>query len=219
MAETADKRRYGAPIRITIFGATGGTGRELMRQALQAGHEVVAFVRSPEKIGTAHERLTVVKGDVRNRADVEQALDGSAAALSALGVSLREPPVVADGVRNIVLAMRKTGVRRLVVESAYGAGETRYGAYARLLWFVIPSFMKDKEIAEDFLLQQRDIEWVVVRPVRLTNGSRTGTYRTGTEVSVRGLNPTVSRADVAEFMLRQLTDDAYLHQLPTVTYY
>ena len=203
-------------MRILIFGATGGTGRHLVEQALRQQHDVTAFVRDPAKLPFQDERLSVVVGDVRHPEAVRNAVAGQEAALSALGVRPGTPPVVAEGVGNIVAAMEAHGVQQLIVESAFGVTDTHRGFYAAVLWRIIKPLMRDKE-AMEASVRGTLLDWTIVRPTALTNGKRRGTYRSGTNLRV-SFYPYISRADVADFMLSQLTDRSYVHDTPTVTY-
>lgn len=193
-------------MRLVVFGPTGGTGREIVAQALARGHDVTAFTRDPPKLGSPRERLFVVKGDVLDLPAVAQAVRGQDAVLSALGVTGGSPPTVcSQGARNLLAAMQRAGVRRLVCESAYGASETRsWGPYARWLRMLnvfARAIMKDKDRMEE-IVRGSDVEWVIVRPPMLTNGPRTGTYRIGEDLRLTSWFPKISRADVADFMLQ-----------------
>jgi putative NADH-flavin reductase len=204
-------------MKIVIFGATGGTGKALVGQALAQGHEVTALVRNPTKLTTKHKKLSIVQGDVFHPEQAEKAIAGNDAVLSALGVSRgAQPTVCSEGTRNIISAMKKHGVKRLVIESAYGAGDTRKGFYGRLLWIIIRARIADKERMEQ-LTQNSNLDWVIVRPVALTNGPRTGKYRVGSDLPV-SLWPTISRADTADWMLTQATDNTYVHKILTIAY-
>ena len=203
-------------MKILVFGATGGTGRHLVEHALRQQHDVTAFVRDPNRLPFRDQRLTVVTGDVRHPEAVRNAVAGQEAALSALGVRPGTSPVVAEGVGNIITAMEVHGVQRLIVESAFGVTDTHRGFYAAVLWRLIKPLMRDKE-AMEALVRKTSLEWTLVRPTALTNGKRRGTYRSGTDLPV-SLYPCISRADVADFMLSQLTDGSYIHDTPTVTY-
>ena len=204
-------------MRIVIFGASGRTGRHLVRQALDRGHAVTAFVRNPAKIGISHKNLSLYKGDVFHPGEVEAAIKGHDAVLSALGFTKGSPKTIcADGIRNIMTAMKKNGVKRLVVESAYGAGSTRNkDFYARVLWLIIKDRIKDKEEMEREI-ERGGLEWVIARPVALTDGERSGSYRAGADLKL-SFFPRVSRADVADFMLSQLESGEFVHGMPTVS--
>ena len=127
-------------MRILVIGATGGSGREIVKQALERGHDVVALARNPSKVKVQHERLRVVQGDVMDAASVDAAMEGCDAVVCALGHKrwLGPSKILSEGTRNIVRAMEKHGVKRLVVESALGIGDSfgRLGIYYTL--FTIP---------------------------------------------------------------------------------
>ena len=200
---------------LLIIGATGGTGRELVEQALSQGHTVTAFVRNPAKVKIEHERLTVVKGNILEYDSVENAVKGKDAVLSVLGHKrwLVKNTILSEGTKNIIQAMEKHGVKRLVCETALGIGDSRgkLGLYYTL--FVIPFllyfYFKDKELQERYI-RESNLDWTIVRPGQLTNGRKRGVYRHGSHVGSRFFTVRVSRADVADFMLKQLTDKSYL---------
>ncbi len=204
-------------MRTVVFGASGRTGVELVNQALDQDHNVVAFVRNPAKFQIHHKKLSVAEGNVLNKEQVENAVNGCDGVLFAVGTKpWKEKPICTEGIKHVIAAMRKHNVRRLVAESAYGVKETRKGFYGRLLWIGIKDIMKDKETMEDAITASQ-LDWVIVRPTILTQGAKTGKYREGQDLRVSIL-PRISRADVADFMLKQLQDDTYLHQAPTISY-
>ena len=204
-------------MKLVIFGAAGGSGRELVRQALEQGHEVTAFARNPAAVRAEHPGLKVLQGDALDAARVSEAVAGQDAVLFAIGINRRSTMTVcADATRNIISAMKEHGVRRFVVLSAYGASETKDTAlYSKVLRSLIGKRVEDKDRQEE-LIRASGLDWVLVRPPLLTNGARRGRYRTGFDLPIK-LFSSVARADVADFMLRQLTDDTYLRQAPTIT--
>jgi putative NADH-flavin reductase len=204
-------------MKIVIFGAAGGSGRELVKQALEQGHEVTAFVRNLAAVKTEHPKLKVVQGDALDAARVSEAVAGQDAILFAIGINRRSTMTVCtDATRNIINAMKEHNVRRFVVLSAYGASETKNTAlYSKVLRSLIGKRVEDKDRQEE-LIRASGFDWVLVRPPLLTNGARRGRYRTGFDIPIK-LFSSVSRADVADFMLKQLTDDTYLRQAPTIT--
>ena len=210
-------------MRVIIFGATGGTGHEIVKQALERGHDVTAFVRTPAKLGFSHERLSVARGDVMDAASVEAAMPGHDAALCALGHRRYLGPsnIVSEGTRHIVDAMRKHNVRRLVCETALGVGDSsgRLGLYYTLfvIPFILPFYWYDKGRQEK-LVKASNVEWVIVRPGQLTNGRKRGQYRHGPKVGNYLWSVSISRADTAEFMLNQLDETPYLRSAPGVCY-
>src|SRR3712207_3988332 len=168
-------------MRIAVFGATGATGRHVVGQALEAGHEVTVLVRNPAALGVRHHLLEVVVGDVAQARAVEEVVRGQDAVISALGTKRRRGPVsvTSDGARAILKAMEKHGVRRLVVVSAHGAAESRRdrSLYVLAVWATQGHKMRDKDRMEE-LIRASGVDWTIVRPPALTEGPRTGAYRT-----------------------------------------
>lgn len=209
-------------MKLLIIGATGGTGRKLVAEALAAGHDVTALVRNPHKIGTRHERLRLVQGDILNPDSVDVAVVGQDAVLSSLGTKSIFGRVVifSEGTRNLLNAMTNHGVRRLICITGIGAGDSRGQAGFLYDKFVLPLFLKriydDKDRQED-LIRRSDRDWVIVRPGFLTNGPATRNYRVLTDLTGVTVGR-ISRADVAAFMLGQLQSDRYLRRTPVLTY-
>lgn len=210
-------------MRILIVGATGGSGRELVKQGLERGHEVTAFARRPEAVAIRHERLRVARGDVLDAASVAAAMAGQEAVLSALGHKrwLYPTRILSQGTANVLDAMAKQGVRRFVCETSLGVGDGwwRLGLYYTLFVIpvILPFYFWDKHRQEK-LVRRSGAEWILVRPGVLTNGRRRGTYRHGPRIGNPLWPVRISRADVADFMLNQLTDDAYLRSAPGVAW-
>jgi len=209
-------------MKLLVFGGTGGTGREIVAQALGQGHVVTALVRNPAALTTKHENLRVVRGDILDYPSVDAAVPGQDAVLSALGVRvLRKNTLLSDGTQTIIRAMERHGVKRFICESSLGVGESK----EQLGWvfnlFIIPLFLRnvfrDKETQEQHIRQSKP-EWIIVRPGALVNGPRTGVYRSGFSTTDRTIKAKISRADVADFMLKQLTDDTYLRKTPGLSY-
>ena len=173
-------------MKLVIFGATGGTGRHLVEQALAEGHQVTAFARRPAALQVRHDRLRIAAGDVSDAAQVESAIEGQDAVLSALGATKKQA-ICADGMANILAAMRRAGVRRVIVLSAFGASDSHdRSLYTRLLWLFIRERMADKDRMEQ-LIKRSDLEWTLVRPPRLTDGPRTQRYRSGPDLRLRSI--------------------------------
>jgi len=204
--------------RILVLGATGGTGQQLVSQALEQGHLVTALVRNPERMTTTSERVRVLVGSVTDDGEpLAAAAHNQDVVISALGVgsSLKSGGLIARAMPAIVRAMESEGVRRLIFTSAYGVGQTMRDIpfIPRIL---IRSLLKDlytdKNVGEDELRRSgNQIDWTLVYPVTLTNGPRTGRYRAGERLTLHGL-PRISRADVAEFILTQVEDATYLRK-------
>ena len=208
-------------MKLTIFGAAGRTGIPLVQQALDTGHDVVALVRTPSKLSIKNERLTVVQGDVANLADVENVVEGADAVLSVLGhVKGSVPDILTYAMHNIITAMDKYGVKRLVSMSGASvhAPQDKPKLVNRLIKLftqaVTGSLLQDAE-HQLKVLQNSDVDWVIVRGPILTDGPHTGTYRVGWTGVNTGIR--VSRADVADFILKQVTDTTYLRQAPLIS--
>jgi len=248
-------------MKLVILGATGGTGRQLVEQALAQGHTVTVFVRNPAKVRRSHHNLRMAQGNILDENAVEKAIEGQEAVLSALGV---RPPVIlfvvitlvaelvvqfvripspasvfiawgipilallvlfrrnttlSTGTRNVISAMQRNDVRRLVCESSLGIGDTRWRLGFVYNLFVIPLFLRnvfaDKEIQER-IIRESGLDWVIVRPTALTNGSHTGQYRIGYDIGHWFFPSKISRADVADFMLKQVVSHEYLLKSPSI---
>lgn len=201
--------------RVVIVGATGGTGRQLVAQALERGLEVTALVRDPSAMQIDHPRLRVVRGDVLDYASVEAAVQGHDAVLSALGHNQYFYPtrILSEGTRNLLRAMETHGVTRFVCETSLGIGSSagRLGIYYTffVIPFILPFYFWDKTRQERIIAGSK-VEWVIVRPGALTNAAKKGSYRHGHHVGNFLWTVRIPRADVAEFMLNHLEDDTYL---------
>jgi len=208
-------------MKLLIFGSTGGTGRQLVEQDLIKGHVVTAFARNPAKLALKHANLKVVQGDVMNFTSVEDAIQGQEVVLCTLGLPASIKNMMrADGTKNIIRAMDKVGVRRFICQTSLGYGDSRNILPFHMKYIIVPFILRhaflDHEAQENFI-KQSQLDWIIVRPGNLTNGNRSGVYRHGSAVTKKAVKLKISRADVADFMLKQLTDDTYLHKTPGVS--
>jgi putative NADH-flavin reductase len=207
--------------RVLIVGATGGTGRQLVQQALDRGLSVTALARDPSRLRIDHPRLKVIQGNVLDERSIDAAMRGQEAVVSALGHKRFFYPtgILSDGTRNVVRAMETHGVRRLVCVTSLGIGDSagRLGAFYTLFIIpvILPFYFWDKTRQERIIARSR-VEWVIVRPGALTNGRKRGRCRHGRGVGNFLLTVRISRADVAEFMLDQLASDTYVGAAPGV---
>ena len=208
-------------MKIAVFGATGGSGRAIVSQALAAGHEVTAFTRNPSAL-EPHTGLRIVAGEIEEQAAVGKAIAGNEAVLCALGGRpwRRRERVCSTAVSNILPMMVKHGVRRIVAISTFGAGETR----AQVDWFprivlfglVLRSEVADKE-AMEIQLAASEALWTVVRVGVLTDEPPRGNWRAADDGSIRGMGK-IARADVAGFMLAQLDSEVWVRRKPVIMY-
>lgn len=209
-------------MKITVFGASGRTGKLLVEQALAAGHEVTAFVRDPAKLGLQHERLRIVQGNLDESAKVEQAIAGQDVVFSALGpVRGGRKDLMELAAKQILPAMKKQGVRRLVTLT--GAGVAQPGdqakAFNRFMSFLLGVMARD--VLEDStrhaeMVRGSGLDWTIVRVPVLADGPAQGQYRVG----MVGVNSgaRINRADVAAFMLKAATDPSLIGKAPVVSY-
>ncbi len=208
-------------MKIVIFGAAGGTGRDVVEQALAKGYEVTAFDRNPAALTIQHPKLKLLQGDIFDTASVEEAVVGQDAVICVLGVRPTITiPVCSVGTEHIIAAMQKVGVKRFICQSAFTVAALD-GEWREVPW-ILPVLLKftpkvkamfaDKIIQEK-ATKQSGLDWIIVRPAQLTDGRGTGKYTAGTSLKI-GLNEKISRADVADFLLKQVSDDTYLHQVP-----
>lgn len=209
-------------VNVVVFGATGGVGRRLVELALAKSHRVTAAVRDPTKLSIRHHRLQIVTCDVLDEATIGPAMAGQDAVLCALGADKRGPTALySSGARNIVQQMKAHAVRRIVFLSNFGVlDEKARGLRQALLLFLARRFLHhtltDHRKAIDEIRRHAP-EWIISRPLPMSDGPAIGRYR----VAIDGLPPKgthISRADVADFMLRQLTHDGYLNTVPSVGY-
>lgn len=208
---------------LFIAGATGKTGRACLTKALDAGFTVQALVRNPQKLEVKHERLTVVEGDILDEAAVARAMQGCDAVLSVFGHVKGSPEwLQTNGTRNIVNVMKKLGIRRIVSLSGGGLPYPEKDKpklvdhlIRGLMRLAVPKVLNDA-IAHHRVLEESGTDWTIVRGPRLTLEPARGTYRVGW-VGVNA-STSISRYDLADFLLAQLDDRTYLHQMPFVSY-
>jgi len=209
-------------MKIIVFGATGGTGKLMVTQALAKGHSVTAFVRRPEGL-PQDPHLRIIQGDVFDSATVADAVRGNRAVLSALGArSVKKTDLLSRAIPIILEGMRQEYVTRLIVLGAAGVHRD-YGKYQNALtriglWVAKKTILKHPFIdqaAQERLLAASDVDYTIVRAPRLTDGPFTGTYRVLPDALPPGALR-ISRADVADFMLQQLTDPRFHRQGPYI---
>src|SRR5919112_4322920 len=191
-----------------------------MRQALAQGYEVTALARNPSAVAPEDHRPRVLQGNALDASEVEAAVAGQDAVLSALGTRRARPTTLfSESTHNVIGAMDKHGVRRLVCITGIGAGDSKGHVgflYDRIIRpFVVRNVYEDKERQEE-AIEQSDLEWVIVRPARLTDEPARGKY--GVYLGGSYKAKTISREDVAAFMLARLTDDTYVHKMPVISY-
>ena len=206
---------------VAIFGATGASGRVLLTEALNRGHKVVALVRNPGKLDINHENLEVVVGDVLDPTAVETAIQGQDAVISVIGAGMGRSTLRTDGTRQIVQAMKRTGVRRLISQSVYGLGDSAKSVPLYWKLFVKPLFLRHAyrdHAGQEAVVGASDLDWTITRPVSLRDGEPTGEYKHGSAAAMNGITLKIGLADLARFTLDQLDSDQYVREMPGISY-
>lgn len=205
-------------MKVLVLGATGGTGRLIVRDAVAKGHSVVALVRSTARADLPGAEL--IEGDARDEATLGRAMDGCDAVASALGTGMgrRKVDLLTVATRALIAAMTRNDVRRLICISALGVGDSRgHGGFVfdRLFQpLLLSQAYKDKN-RQEAAIRVTSLDWVIVRPARLTDDQARGSVRAVTNLaSINGGK--VARADVARFAVDQLTADTWLRQTPVI---
>src|SRR5262245_23456105 len=201
-------------MRLLLLGATGGTGLALLEQARGHGHQVTAFVRSPQKLGASRDGVDVWRGDPRNAAELRAALPGHDAVVSALGPPGPGPTtILRDAARSTVEAMQAIGPRRLLVVSAAVLFEDA-GLLAAILRRTLLKNVAADSAEMERAVMASGLDWTIARPPRLTHGPLTTRYRveSGRLPGRSGLG-SISRADVAHFLLGELEGGGHVGRI------
>lgn len=209
-------------MKVLVIGGTGGTGKQLIKQGLEKGHQITALVRDTNKVRITHPSLLVLKGDVLQPDTLGKACNGQDAVLCALGHKkfFIKTTILSRGTKNIISAMRENGVRRLICITALGINNSRFklGLYYTLFVhpFILFFYFRDKEKQEK-LIMTTDLDWTIVRPGQLTNGKRRESYKHGQGLGHYVLTKMISRADVAHFVLSVLDKKLYVKKVAEIT--
>jgi len=210
--------------KVLIIGASRGIGLETLKAALRAGHSVRAFARSARRIRIDDPKLEKIPSDALQMDTVRRALTGIDVVIQSLGVSagpeiiLKPTRLFSTATRVLVTAMEEAQVRRLICVTGFGAGDSRgrggflYNAAFHLL---VGRIYDDKDVQER-IVRRSKLDWVIVRTVILTDGPKTNAYRALVDPR-RWTCGLVSRADVADFLVKQIDDEALLHKTPVLT--
>jgi putative NADH-flavin reductase len=210
-------------MKILVIGATGATGQQIVERGLAQGHEVTALVRNPDKFEMQHDSLHIAKGDILDPASLAAAVQQQDAVISSLGtkkIGFEAVTLFSAGTNNLLQAMEHHGVKRLICITGVGAGDSKgHGGwlYDKLILPLILQRIYDDKDRQEAEIRQSNLDWTIVRPGVLTNDPAKGDYRVLTDLT--GVTAgKISRADVADFVLGQLTSDRYRHQTPLITY-
>ncbi len=208
-------------MRILIFGASGSTGQELVVEGLREGQNITAFVRNPNAISIKNDRLTIFKGDILNATQVAEALKGQDAVISVLGnktsIAIWRPnTTISDGLRNIIPAMKKAGVKRLLFVTSFGVSNNIFFLEKLFIKIFLKNIFADIP-EQERLIENSDLDWTIVRPARLVNNLKTTKYKAGENLRL-GIFSKISRADVADFLLKSLNEKESFGKIITVSY-
>jgi uncharacterized protein YbjT (DUF2867 family) len=207
-------------MRVLVLGATGGTGRLIVGEAIEAGHEVVALVRDKGKAGSLS-GATLIEGDARNYTSLATALDGCDAVISALGTKMspfKEVTLLSTATDALVRAMNTRGVTRLVAITGLGAGDSRgHGGFMFdrvILPLLLRNVYADKD-RQEAIVRRSGLDWTLVRPMVLTNKPLTDNIRAQVDLElVHG--GSISRGDVARFVVHELVAKQWVGQAPLI---
>ena len=205
-------------MKLVIFGATGGTGLELVKQALERGCAVTAFVRNPAPLADNGDGLTIITGDIYDKAAVARCLQGQDAVVCALGArDLQKTTIRTTGTVNIINGMKQAGVNRLLVVSAMGIGDSWHtlSLFNKLFFATLLRNARTDHEAQETAVKASGLDWTIVRPSGLVDTPGTGVYRVGE--NIRAKTSKIPRADVADLILNELTEGALIHKAVTIT--
>jgi len=198
---------------LTVLGAAGATGTQLVEQALSAGHHVTALVRSPGKLTITNPNLHVVQGDATDRAVVSHAMKGADAVISTLGAT---GPAIAGATRAIVAVAKQDGPQRIVMMSSFAVARDRLTPANKLLTrMAMGGQIKDKTTGEE-ALRASGLDWTIVYATKLTNGPKTES-KVIPEITKVGISHKISRAAAASFLLQAATDGLYGRRAVIIT--
>ena len=205
-------------MKIAVFGATGKTGVEITKQALAKGHQVTAFVRDPARMTIKDDRLSFVVGDVNDPSLIDKAVQGQDAIVCALGSrDLKKTTVRTIGTQHIIKAMEQRSVRRLIVVSAMGTGESwdTLSLISKFFYAVLLKSAREDHESQEAIVKKSGLDWTIIRPSGLTDGPRTGNYQVGEKIYTKTSN--ISSADVADLILKELEQNVLIYKAVTIT--
>ena len=206
-------------MKLAIFGATGKTGIELVKQALEQGHAVTAFVRDAARLTFENEKLTLIAGDAFDPASVAQAVHGHDAVICALGAGseLKKTTVRTTGTINIISGMQKNNVKRLMVVTAMGVGESwdKLSLFNKFFFATLLKSSREDHETQEAAVRESGLDWTIIRPSGLTDTPLSESYAIGENIPSK--TSKISRADVAHAIIKDLHDNAFVHKAVTIT--
>ncbi len=208
---------------VIVFGSTGTIGKHLIKQSLEKGFQVTAFCRDRKKLSELnHPNLIKEVGDVFNINDVAKAVKGQDVVIITLGSGKNRKSIVrSEGTKNIISAMKTNGLSRLICQSTLGTGDSNnnlnfFWKHIMFGWFLKQVFL-DHELQEKYV-RESNLNWTIIKPAAFTDGEKTGNYLHGFSTNDKSIKLKISRADVADFILKQITNKSYLLKTPGLSY-
>jgi len=210
-------------MKVTVFGSTGRTGKLVVEEALKAGFSVAAFARDPEKLGLDHTQLTMCQGELLDIGAVAGAMQGAGAVISTLGPTSNRPELtVSRGMEGILAGMQQHGIRRLIVTAGAGIGDAEDAptAFSRLMDALVRTLARN--VYADMLrmaeqVRASDLDWTIVRTPMLADRPKTGQVKVAWVG--KGMRPSITRGDLAVFLVSQVEDSTYVRCSPAVSNY
>ena len=206
-------------MKLAIFGATGKTGAEVVKQALETGHNITAFVRNPDRMVIQDEKINLITGDVFDPAGVAQAVKGQDAVICVLGAGndLKKTTVRTTGTVNIIAGMQEHNVKRLLVVTAMGVGESwdTLSWINKLFFATLLKSSRDDHETQEAAVKESNIDWTIIRPSGLQDAPRSGVYEYG--VNIPAVKSTIARADIADLIVKELEKNELIGKAVTIT--
>jgi putative NADH-flavin reductase len=206
-------------MKLAIFGATGKTGVEVVKQALEKGHIITAFVRNPDRMAVKDERIILKSGDVFDPASVAQAVKGQDAVICVLGAGsdLKKTTVRTTGTINIIAGMQEHNLKRLFVVTAMGVGESwdTLSWINKLFFATLLKSSRDDHETQETAVKNSKLDWTIIRPSGLQDAPRSGIYEYGE--NILAAKSTIARSDVADLILNELEQNLLIGKAVTIT--
>lgn len=205
-------------MKLTIFGASGKTGVELVKQALEKKHVITAFVRDPSRLSIQHDQVDVITGNVLKAENVAEAVQGQDAVVCVLGSNeLKKTAIRSAGTANIIQAMKQSNVQRFIVVSAMGTGDSwnTLSSTGKFLYATVLKSSREDHEAQETAVKESSLDWTIIRPSGLTDEPKTGEYEVGENIPAK--TSRIARADVADLILKELDQNAFIGKAVTIT--
>jgi putative NADH-flavin reductase len=208
---------------IFLFGATGGTGKEILIKLLEQKHQVFVLARNPDTLGITDDNLKIIKGSIYNPETYQDELSKCDLVISALGTGTSRKPteIYSKGGQQIISAMQKTNIKRLITLTAGAFDPTDPATHSWIIKYIVQPLFKniysDMQKWETILENNKEINWTIVRPSRLLNGKEKGKYREQLDHCPKK-GSKINRSDLANFIVKQINSDKYIHEKVAIAY-